>query len=341
MSEISKKNDFEYIQWGYDLIQNAYLNKKEELASHDDLYKNYLAPFSFEVYGPTNPFFIYNGHGLMELKDLPSWTLRDGIVPLSIFFKEVTPDQVTSKVFIHKDLWFIVPENWRNKIQFYSIEADNIYDKNNLPEKIFVSGILNSTLAEPEDFNDSLKYLADTLGKENLEEIEIFAYFPDKRNDLWGSWDEENVLKYSKAIFQNLKIDIKVPEWRMIHTEGDYKNCLYHEVNNGLFVKDSYLNHFVLSRGGGLVRTAPQLIDEHFTLVKESRLSIYHKICIHELNYEGLSKYSDPFELEHFAYFKKIIEAGQGNKKLNFHWEKWYASYLKKFFKSKKPNSFI
>ncbi|MBC7429466.1 MAG: hypothetical protein H7336_12685 [Bacteriovorax sp.] len=338
---MNKKNDFEYIQWGYDLIQNAYLNKKEDIASHDDLYKNYLAPFSLEIYGPTGPFFIYSGHGIVELKELPCWTLRDGIVPLSIFFKEVAPSEVTNKIMIHKDLWFVVPEVWRGHVQYYSIEADNIFDKNNLPEKIFVSGILNSTLAEPEDFDESLKYLADTIGKENLENIEIFAYFPDKRNDLWGSWDEENVLKYSKAIFKNLKIDIQVPEWRMIHTEVDYKKCLYHEVNNGLFVKDSYLDHFVLSRGGGHVRRAPQKIDEHFSKVSESRLSIYHRICIYDLNFEGLSKYFDPFDAENFTYFKKIIEASHGNKKLNFHWEKWYATYLKKFLKIKKPNSFI
>lgn len=337
---MSKKKEFEYVQWGYDLVQNAYLNRSEEMTSQDDLYLNYLAPFSLEVFGPTNPILMFGGHAIKEIIDRPYWTIRDGIIPLSIFFKEISPAVITGEVYIHKDLWHVVPGNWRHKVKFFSIEADQIYDKNNLPEKIFVTGILNSTLADPDEFNESLKYLADTLGKENLEKIEIFAYFPDKRNDLWGSWEEENVLKYSKAIFENLKIDIKVPEWKLLYSEVNYKNCLYFEVNNGLFIKDSFLEHFVLSRGGGSVRKPLRSIDENFKKTSEARLSIYHRICIYELDFATMDRYSNPFESENFVYFRKMIESSNKSKKVNFHWEKWYATYLKKFYKARKTHNF-
>lgn len=330
-----KKKDHEYVQWGYDLVHNAYLNHQEDSARTDHLYLNYLAPFSNEFFGPTNPVIFFGGHTFKNLSKLPYWTLRDGVIPLTIFFKESEPEQVKGEIFIHKDLWFVVPENWRKKVKYFSVEPDVLYDKNNLPKKIFISGILNSTLADPDEFDENLKLLADTLGKENLKKIEIFSYFPDKRNDLWGSWEEENVLKYSKAIFENLKLDIQVPEWRLIHSEVNYKDCLYYEVNSGLFIKDSYLQHFTLSRGAGGLKKAASPMDSAFKKISESRSSLYHKLFIYECDYAQMGKYENPFEHENFRYFKKIIEHTNLHKRVNFYWEKWYATYVKNFYKSK------
>lgn len=335
----NKKNGYEYVQWGYDLVSNAYLNKekKKEENYQDTLYNLYLMPFSNEIYGPTNPILFFGGNSFMDLSDKKMVTLRDGLIPLTLFFKETAPEKIAGDIYIHKDLWFIVPPLWQKKIKFFSLQAQGIYDKENLPQKIFVSGILNSILADPEELEDRLKYLSDTIGKKNLEKIEVMAYFPDKRNDLWGAWDEENVLKYSKAIFQNLKMDIQVPEWRTLHNEVDYRNCLYYEINNGLFVKDSYLEHFVLSRGGGSLRVKENKVDKHFTQKSKIPLSIYHSIEVFDLNYEAVNEYEDPFNKNYFPYFKKMIEASNNPyKKLNFHWEKWMATYLKNVYKNEK-----
>ncbi len=336
MSNNEKK---EIIQWGYELIKNAYLNKVQEPDLQDELYLNYLFPFSKEIYSLGHSVLLFGGHSFKTFNQKPFITVRDGIIPLTIFFGEMRPDEFKLDIYIPKDLWFIVPDEWRGKVRFYEIKSDEIYSAHKLPEKIFVSGILNSTLADPDQFEASIKRLADGIGKENLKNIEVIAYFPDKRNDLWGSWEEENVLSYSSAIFRHLGLELKTPRWGDLKNEMNFRNCLYHEVNSGLFIKDSYLSHFALSRGAGLLAEEPKPEEDNFNFLFELRNSLYHKYNFYEFDYSKVEKFSDPLKSNQFTYFKRLIEFQNKDVRLNFEWEKWYASYIKRFYKNNKPTS--
>ena len=327
------------IQWAYDLVKNTYLNKSEQVKWQDELYLNYLHPFAKEFYSPKNSLMLFGGHSFYNIKEKSQITARDGLIPLSIFFREIEPSDLDYDLFIHKDLWFIVPVEWRTKVKFYEIKAESIYSSKKLPQKIFVSGLLNSAFSDSDEFESSLKNLSDIIASKNLENIEVMAYFPGKRNDLWGSWEEENILKYSAAIFKNLKMDIKTPSWAKIKAETDFKNCLYYEVNSGLFVKDSFLSHFVLSRGGGLLEQDKDELDNRFTLLSRIKASLYHSYYFYEFNYDSETPYVDPLSSPHAAKFKKIIEFGNKDLRLNFEWEKWYASYIKKFYKLRKKGN--
>ncbi len=331
--EKNKKRESEIVQWSYDLVQNAYLVKPDDADNHHDIYLNYLFPFCNNYYGPTNPLVIFGGHSVKDLPERPYITVRDGIVPLCILFRDIKPSAIKGHLFIHRDLWFTVPEDWREKVKFFDVEATTVYDSKNLPKRIFIAGTLNSTLADPEEFEGLVKNLCDGLGKENIKNIDIMAFFPNKRTDLWGAWEEENVLNYSRAIFEHLKVEIKTPEWPVIHSENNFKDCLYYEVNAGTLVKDSYLSHFTLSRGAGLLRRTPDPIDAHFRLTSTVGLSLYHRMNLYEIDYEKVTLYCDPLMGDNFRYYKKLIEAANHKKKFNFKWEKWLATYLKRFFK--------
>ncbi len=326
-----------YVQWGFDLVKNAYLNREIEPDPKDDLYLNYLRPFSSEFFGINNPALIFGGHDFRILTDKPILTLRDGLLPLTIFFRDVAPADVNCEIHIHKDLWFIVPEPWKKKVKFYEVKADGEYSSEKLPKKIFISGILNSTLADPEEFESHLKRLSDVIGKANLEKIEIYAYFPDKRNDLWGSWEEENVLRYSKYIFEHLKLDIKTPEWRLISAEQEFKDCLYYEVNAGLFIQDSFVKNMFLSKGAGLLESS---LDDRFKVVSEIRASLHHKYVVYEILPEKDQTYVSLVNDKELPYFQRITSHEFDRVKFNFEWEKWYAFYIKKALKHRKAKTF-
>lgn len=335
------RNDEELIQWSYDIVQNAYLNKQEDIGSQENHYLGNFVPFSLSYIGQTNPSLIFGGHSVTNLPNKGIITVRDGLIPLTIFFRDIDPAAVKGDVLIHKDLWYAVPEKWQKKVKFYEIEADTYYHSGNLPKKIFISGILNSSLADPEELDEMIKHLLDTIGKDNLKDIQIMAYFPNKPNDMWGNWQEENVLRYTQSIFSRLKFDIYMPEWRLIQAENDFKDCLYYEVNAGTFIKDSYLLHFTLSRGAGLLKPESKKIDSAFTFKSETRLSLYHKMKVYEFDFSQVDAYRDPFSAENFHYFRKLIEASNQHKKINYKWERWFATYLKKFFKDNKTSRFI
>lgn len=331
-----KKKNEEYVQWSYDIIQNAYLNKPEDLTAQDNTYMNYLLPFSYDYFGPTNPMLVFGGHTLNDIPNQKFLTIRDGIIPTSIFFRDISPSTFKGEVLIHKDLWYTVPDAWREKVKYFNIVSKYQYDSTHLPKKIFIAGALNTVLADPDELDSMIKELRDGIGKENLKKIEVFAYFPNKRTDLWGNWEEENVLRFSASLFKNLKVDLKVPEWKLIHSENDYSDTLYYEVNAGALIKDSYLTHFTLARGAGLLKPKRKKIDRFFSVKSQVRLSLYHQMDILELDYAHLGPYLDPKSDKHFNYFRKMIEASTKNKKINFKWEKWYATYLKRFYRDNK-----
>ncbi len=327
---MNKNKETRVVSWGYDLIRNIFLNHREDYDFQEDLYRNYLSPFMKDIFGTHTPVYIFGGQEIKLIVEKNMLTFRDGLLPLTIFFKEANVDQFAPIIAIHKDYHFIVPDEWKKKVIYYDINSKRKYSKNSLPKKILITGMMNSALSEPREFEKSLENLAQKVGVNNLEKIEISCFCPSKRNDLWGGWEEENVLRYSQAIFQKLKLDIKVPEWKHIIQESDYTDTLYYEINNGFFIKDSFPLHHILAKGAGLLADDESLTSSQFKIKNEIALSLYHSIRFYDCDYST----NDPFEtqVEDLEYFKQISAIESKNKKLNFRWEEWYASYIKKYY---------
>lgn len=332
------KERTDYVQWEYEMIRNAYLNRPDDFSYTDKLYLDYLHPFSMDIFGPRKTMLLFGGHEFAKLSPGSVITARDGVIPLTLFFQECTPEDVQATIFIHKDFWFLVPQKWQKSVKFYDVKAHTEYSALNLPKRIFVSGMLNSTLADPDELEEGLKKLSDTLGPENIAKMEVMAYFPNKRNDLWGSWDDENVLKFSALLFKYLKLEIKTPTWARLYQENDFKDCLYYEINSGLFIQNSYLNYFSLSRGAGLLKQE-ELVDKRFTLTAETKASIYHSYRFYDFDYTSAPSYEDAMDFDHGLYYKRAINFFKKDVRVNFYWEKWYASYMKTFYKTKKKKN--
>jgi hypothetical protein len=335
---MTQTNEKEIVQWGYELIRNLYLNKSVSNDYESELYLNYLLPYSLEFFGTHNPALLFGGHGVRELGKKPFISARDGLVPLAIFFNEMNPEDLKFNLFIEKDFWFLVPPKWRSKVKFYEVCPDIIYNAVSKPKKIFISGILNSTFIEPDEIDVMLIDLKKSLGLKNFKDIEIMAYMPDKRNDLWGSWEEENILNFSKKLFTHLKLELQTPLWEDIKSMNGFQDYLYLELNAKVFVADSYVRHFALSRGAGMLEKKPSLIDSYFNQQSCTRASLYHTIKFYDLDYSQLDDYEDPINEKTFSYYKSFYETQRKDKNINFRWESWYASYITNYYKGSKTN---
>lgn len=330
------KDDKLYVSWIIDGFKNNYISN----VNHSELtYFHYLTPFSNPFFNPLNPVLLFCGYSKTTFNDKSHVMLRDGLIPLTYFFKESDPDDFECTFYIPAKFWFVVPKNWRRKVKFFRIKSDTVYSANNLPKKIILMGTLNSTFADGDEFAESIRNLVSELGgKENFKNIDVAAYFSFKRNDLWGHWDEENILEYAKVLFNEIKMDIKFPPLENIMSESGFKDVLYYEVNRGYFISETYMTQHLLSRGAGLIDDFK--ISDKFVADKSVNLSLNHKLETFSYTKEAMEgdDYIDPFkDSVYFSYrkfFETVMKTNQGN-----HWDSWFSSYLKTHYRGRSSKS--
>lgn len=329
---MTKERDFENVQWIYDYLSNSYLNIAEEVNT-DLNYYHYLTPFSNSYYGLSNPIILFGGHRKEDLSAKKIWTIRDGMIPLAIFFRELAADTFKGELYVPVQFWYLVPNEWRPKVKYYEVKSNTVYSKKNLPKKILITGFMNSTMADAEDFKSDLEQVQEILGKENLKNIEIVAYFPGKRNDLWGGWREENVLKYSRYLFENLKMDIQFPDLHTITSENNYADCAYIEINRHYIIQETYMKHIALSRGAGELESPATTYP--MNKIASPKLSLYHHMNVYELDTKLAEDYMDPLSDKSFESLKKVLISSARAEKMTQWWEAWFATYIKKYYKAK------
>lgn len=324
-----------YVQWGYDLVKESYLKKSDELKKKDSLYQYHLLPFSKDFFSIKNSMLLFGGHEINLMPIGQEVLARDGLIPLSLFFKNVRAKDFHQILYIHKDFWFLVPEDWQRKVKFYELLSNTIHDLKNRPASIFITGMMNSSFADPDDFENEIQRLLKAIGSENINNMTVAAFLPSKGVELWGNWDDENILSISKKIFQEIKLNIETPSLNQILSTGSFKDTLYLEINKGLFIKDSFLEHYFLARGAGLLPKKVKDTDLYFRKIEELQCSLNHSYCFYELDYDAMVAIQDPMKTINFSYFKTAAEAASRKKVISYEWEKWYAAYIKRYYKKK------
>ncbi|MFA6237018.1 MAG: glycosyltransferase family 4 protein [Bacteriovorax sp.] len=321
---------YETIQWAYDFIRSSEIDYVSETRKKSKSYHVYLSPFSRKYYSTMAPALVFNGKLSSKLFDKNIVTLRDGIVPLSLFFEDQSPAKFSGNIAIHKDLWFLVPKIWQDKTYFYEIKGEVSFSKTQLPEKIFLAGTLNSTFADPQEFELALLQLQKTLGKENIQKMDILAFFPlNKKVNLWGKWQDDELLKITRHLYDNLKINIKFSDWQSIRSETNFRNTLYYEINSGYFIKDTYTRHFALSRGAGELAQTSTLAS--LEQIKIQKLSLYHSMNVYKPDFSKLPAYVNPLDNDYHDLFKSIYMSNKAPG-LSTSWDSCFTSYLKKYF---------
>ncbi len=338
ISEESNRSEghHEIVQWMYDYIRNSDVDLVTERRAEKRSYHDYLRPFSKRYYSPANAALLFDGRITNKLREKKLCLLRDGLIPLCLFFREHSPSQFTGHIAVSSQLWYMIPDQWREKVLFYETEAQNEFSRVKVPSKLFITGMLNSTLCDQEEFENHLKYLAETIGKENLSHMEILAYFPNKKKNLWGKWSEETLLKYSNLLYQYLGNKIHFSLWEDLQTETNFHDCLYYECNSGHFIQDSYLKHFVLSRGGTLLHPLQKEISGE--IVHSYPLSLYHSVIISRPDFSKLPAYKNPFSSEFLEAYKNMYGSNTKSSEASTSWDSWFASYLKKYYKLFPPS---
>jgi glycosyltransferase involved in cell wall biosynthesis len=323
-------NDFfKVVQWAYDYIQNSSQESGMPVGRKVRANHFYLKPFSLDYYSHANPVLL-GGYITKKLTDKKIWMIRDGLIPTTFFFREHLPETTSGVIAIHHDLWPIVPEHWREHVVYYKTQCDQYYDSQNMPERILIAGMSNSTFADEKEFIAEIESLKSKI--ENLKSIPTTVLLPGKKNNLWGRTLEESDYARSKELFTFLNPDVKFADWNDLKNESQFNNCLYHEINKGYFIKDSYVQYFALSRGAGLLR--PEKESLRLTEIASHSVSLFHSVKLYNLDYTNLPAYQDPFKSPEFDYYSDLVRGQVKSVRITSSWESWYPMFLKKFYKA-------
>ncbi len=333
-SEAGSSDHFKVVNWTYDYILNSQMDAAMPAGKKIRPVHFYLKPFSNDYVGPHSPVLL-GGTITKKLLNKNLWSLRDGLITQSFFFREHSPEKGV-QFAVPSDFWFIVPEQWKENTLFYEVQAQKKYNLQNPPARILLAGMQNNVFADTNEFNKSLIELKNSLGEEALTRAKITAFFPYKKNNLWGKRCDEETFSIAQSILKTTGLNITFVEWKDLKNENDFKECLYYEINQKYFVADSYLKHFILSKGGGLI--------EEQTLIPKKEISHYmlsphHSVKIFQPDWLNIPVYKDPFKSDYFAYFKEVCNGQVKSIRISPFWESWYPLYLKKFYSLFPPES--
>ena len=329
----------EKIDWGRDFVSKAYLmrpQKQNDLRAHQFYWQ--LNPFIKDFYNPINPVVLSVENNLEALFQKNILMVRDGLIPLTYFFKQTPVDPKIPILFIHKDFWFLVPDEWRSHVNYYSIESNYDFNVKNKYKRVLLTGLTNGVFVDEVEFNDDLDFLIETLGKENLKDIEFSVYLPMKGLDLWGNWGDENILKTMQTLFKKLGTNLSFPGLRDIQMELNFKDSVYFEFNRGHILKETFLKNLILSRGAHFLERKNE--DKFFINKGKIQASLNHCINLYTLNAEKAAPYLDPTSSQYFNYFKDTLNEGAKGAQLHPDWDNWFATFLKRYSKFKDSYQF-
>lgn len=154
--------------------------------SLDEKYLEFLVPHSKAYFSRLRPIHSFEIKGLESLNSFSHVLLRDGLIFLLRFFHRFPmPGELQTKIFVHEDLAFTVPESWQNQILLYSSVSYFIpRERKNL--------IVCLNLHEEQRIENLKELLGPHWSKR--EELFILPFYNTMRGEDYYSYDRTNTL---------------------------------------------------------------------------------------------------------------------------------------------------
>lgn len=257
------------LNWALDhaLSNSLVTSQRLEFQEHFDLiqksHPSLLVHFK-PYFSNWNPIFLLEGASTHFLRDRPVWTVRDGLWPLLFSLEEMQTKDFAAKLYVDKDLIDFIPQPWQKKAKSYEVASHRTFDFKTGPEILFLSGDLSPELTAPAEIEWELNRLLDLWGT-RLRQIPIKAH--------WTGFDPAS--ETFARIQEILKTKIQILSWENLQDFENLKGVAYHEINNKFFYADSFIKHWVLSRGAGLVS-----FSQKRAIGQRHPLSLYHSLQV-------------------------------------------------------------
>jgi hypothetical protein len=265
---------FLFVTWVGDVAVTQHISKLDEASRG---YFGCLHPFGEPIEGPHFPTTILGEQQHYEVRKRDLTCFRDGWLPLTCFFQNATPEDFSGRIGIPANLWFVVPPEWRARVELYRTVPTAVFDRERTPKKVFLAGGFSPAFTDLGEFQREVLFLAEVLGgPERLKDIEVSALFTSVDDHFWSPRTENQSLHGASIVMKNIKADISFLTVDKVFNLRSFENTLYHEFNRGRFIADSMIKQFVLTRGGGLM--ANSLAMDGFIANRKMAISPYANV---------------------------------------------------------------
>jgi hypothetical protein len=236
-----------------------------------------MYPVCVSYYHELNPAFLMQVSNMDIMNTYKALTVRDGLASFGSYVLKNFQKFQTLKthLIISPELVTLLPVDSRDSFSCYQIvHSQSIQIQQ--AKKIIITGIASlDTVESLTKMKERLEVLKNTG-----PECDIEIFFPQRRNPLATAWRESflsyEIIAYIREMMPQNKISfLSVSE---ILGQSSYKGyfCLDLLTNN-LTVTDSYLNHYIASRGGTISTFLSSMND---SVMFEFDLSFYHRLQI-------------------------------------------------------------
>ena len=236
-----------------------------------------MYPIWQDYYHELNPGFLFRIGKTDYLNFFPMLTVRDGAVSFASFILKNPPSakKIKTQFIIHPEMARFLPPQL--KTQYF---AWNVYQKKQIQiseaKKILLTGFANAQSLPSEA---ALRAKLSLVSKAPADcPIEIFM--PIRNDPFSERWLENQtpmkIMEMIKGAIGNRNLRLLVTREMMERSNWNETYCL-DLMDNNFVVSDSYLNHFIASRGGTTSAFSSQSNPEAFF---EFDLSLNHKLQI-------------------------------------------------------------
>lgn len=226
--------------WKLAEFEGEELTSKSELKREQSDFLNGFWPFLNDYYSPLNPVFspAYRRF-LHDLREGETAWLRDGLVPLTWFLRENSPQSIRGHLLAPERFAAFVPSAWRPKFSFYRLITPEI----SRPKTLFIACPVHERFVKLEQVEKQLSAAAKKLGR---NKVDVKMYCPVK----WGR--DTFPAEFMRRVFKYFP-NADVLSWHAIANLGALKDTVYLELNGDYIISDSYVQYHMLSRGAGLL----------------------------------------------------------------------------------------
>ncbi len=235
--------------------------------SLDEKYLEYMLPHSKAYFSRLRPLYSFEIKKLGALNSFSHVLLRDGLVFLLRFFHlNPRPLALQTKVFIHRDLAFVVPEAWKSHIYLYETVSYT-------PERPRANSSKNLVIAINLHEGQKKANLSRLLEpyKDKAQFLYVLPLFQVMRGEDFLNQKRADVFNLVRELFPKEAKMVDLEELSHLYAK---ETSFIHCNPQRTFLSDSSLEHRWLSQGytSPLIKEVARVRDDA-TLVS---LSPYH-----------------------------------------------------------------
>lgn len=266
--------------------------------------QHHLWPSAEDFYHPWNPTFGFYFTTTQHMEIYPMLLLRDGAEGISDFFLRFPIYKKSfSKLAVHADLWFLIPESWRTHTVLYRMKPHRNFLKTT--EKIVIYALTSESFLSWSLLQPTLEeWISTTIPQSST----VGVYF-SQREELYDTSHRERTAgqELLRSLQHHLDSKVNLLNLQSLKLSGD-------DCNTTFIHLDLWKNSVALCSIDSYMQSrACQIFPIHTyqskqeTPIASKRISLNHEITL----------YKNDNDLSHFPQIQSSVTKLYGEKELS------------------------